>query len=75
MFEPSHEVRKWLDELGVTDVRRDFTRIATNVLKVDVCRETTDRIQMINLSKILENLRRIGISRCLPVTPQDILDE
>jgi hypothetical protein len=40
--EISIDLKEWLDELGIIDVRREFSKIATSVIKVDVCKETTE---------------------------------
>ena len=69
------ELKEWLDELNVTDVRREFGRIATSVVRVDYCKETTEKIREANISKVLNYLKKIGMVQYLPLTYNDVLNE
>lgn len=60
--------------MQITDARNEFTKIATSVIKVDVCRETTPKIQENNISKILNYLKKIGMTQYLSTTYEDLMN-
>lgn len=45
------------------------------MLRVDYCKETTDKIRQLNITKVLNYLKKIGMVQYLPVTFKDVLNE